>query len=558
MVRRAFRLMYSEIRGLHQAAYLLALFALGSQMLAIVRDRTLAHTFGAGGELDLYYAAFRIPDLLFVLFASVLSVYVLLPFVDRARTDAGGGTAARVLGQCFTLFLYVYVVVAGLLALFAPNIIPWLFPGLADQVETLTTLTRVLLLQPFLLGISSLFGVITQSERRFVLYALSPILYNVGIIIGVLAFYPTFGLSGLVWGVIIGAAGHMLVQYPLVRRSELMFSLVPVLDWKLVKEILQVAVPRAITLSIHQLTTFVLVGMATAMTVGSVAVFQFALNLQSVPLAVIGMSYSVAAFPMLAELIARKDHSRFNEHVLNAIRHIIFWSLPITGLVIVLRAQLVRTLFGSGSFDWSDTRLTAAIVAIFIISLVAQSLLLLLVRAFYASSRMVVPLFVSLFGVAVTVTLAVVFTKLFTDVPAFAAALETAFRLTGVPGTEVLTLALAYTCGVLLEVAVLFIVFMRTFGLTVRSLWRQCVEGFLAAVCGATTAYLTLNFIVDGINQETFIGVFLQGTVAGAAGLAAVILCYVLLGSRELSELYCSFRARLFKADVIAPQNESL
>ena len=100
------------------------------------------------------------------------------------------------------------------------------------------------------------------------------------------------------------------------------------------------------------------------MAAGSVAIFQFALNLQSVPLAIIGMSYSVAAFPVLADLFAKKEQTAFNHHVLTAFRHIIFWSLPIIALVIVLRAQIVRVVLGSGAFDWADTRLTAAVLAV--------------------------------------------------------------------------------------------------------------------------------------------------------------------------------------------------
>ncbi|MBY0309994.1 hypothetical protein K2Q16_02530 [Patescibacteria group bacterium] len=558
MVRRALSLMYSEIRGLHQAAYLLALFALGSQILAIVRDRTLTHTFGAGEELDLYYAAFRIPDLLYVLFVSVLSVYVLLPFVDRARTSGGNAAGARVLGQFFSLFLYVYVVVAGALFLLAPLFIPWLFPGLTEEADTLTLLTRILLVQPFLLGLSTLFGVITQAERRFVLYAISPLLYNLGIIFGVMVLYPYFELSGLVWGVVLGAAGHMLVQWPLVRKSELWFRFIPRIEWPLVREVLFVAVPRALTLSVHQLILIILVGVATTMTAGSVAVFQLAFNLQSVPLAIIGMSYSVAAFPMLAESFAKNDRVTFNAHVVSALRHIIFWSLPIVGLIIVLRAQLVRTLFGSGSFDWSDTRLTAAVLALFVLSLLGQSILLLIVRAFYAASKMFVPLCVAAVGVVVTLGSALWLHSAYATSEGFRTRLETLLRLSDVPGTEVLTLSLAFTLGVWAETIILLILFIRGFEVQLGALWRQTLQAVCAALAGALAAYVTLNFIVDGVNQETFIGIFLQGAVAGTVGLIAVILAYIAVGSRELNELYRSFKTKLFKSDVIAPQVDTI
>ncbi|NEN93569.1 MAG: oligosaccharide flippase family protein, partial [Okeania sp. SIO3H1] len=377
MVSRVFHLVYKEVKGLHQAAYVLGLFAFGSQLLAIVRDRLLAHTFGAGIELDLYYTAFRIPDLLFVLFASVLSVYVLLPFVDRANQLSD---KRALLAQVFTLFLIVYTVLACVLAFLAPWYVPVLFPGMAVYAAELTVLLQILLVQPLLLGLSSICGVITQLSKRFVLYALSPLLYNIGIIVGIVFFYPSFGLPGLVGGVVVGALGHMLVQLPFVRASELSFGVVRTFDWPLIRELVTVAIPRAITLSVNQLVLLLFIGIATTFTVGSVSVFQFAYNIQSVPLAIIGMSYSVAAFPTLSHLFAKQERARFNEQIITAMRHILFWSVPIIGLVVVLRAHIVRVLLGSGAFDWTDTRLTAAVLAVFAVSLAAQALLLLLIR----------------------------------------------------------------------------------------------------------------------------------------------------------------------------------
>jgi putative peptidoglycan lipid II flippase len=268
MVRRVFNFVYQEVRGLHQAAYILALFAFGSQMLAIVRDRMLAHTFGAGPELDLYYAAFRIPDLLFVLFASVLSVYVLLPFVNRHQEADTPKTGVSVLSQIFTLFLYVYVAVAAVLAFAAPYYVPHMFPGFVGSYETLVTLLQILLLQPLLLGLSSLCGVVTQMNHRFVLYAVSPLLYNLGIIFGIAALYPLIGLYGLALGVVVGAFGHVLVQVPFVVESKYTFRFLPKIDWGLIQQVLVVSVPRALTLSINQVVLLVLVGMASVMAAG--------------------------------------------------------------------------------------------------------------------------------------------------------------------------------------------------------------------------------------------------------------------------------------------------
>jgi putative peptidoglycan lipid II flippase len=546
--------MYSEIRGLHQAAYILALFAFGSQLLALVRDRLLAHTFGAGNELDIYYTAFKLPDLMFALFASVLSVYVLLPFVTRAREVGGAPSGANILGQMFTIFLVVYTLVATLLFIFAPYVVKVVFPGLVGDSETVVTLLRILLLQPLLLGISSLFGVVTQLSQRFVLYAISPLIYNLGIIFGIAVLYPHLGLVGLVVGVVLGALGHMLVQLPLILKSELSFGLVKQFDFVLLRSILFVAIPRAITLSVQQVVLLVLVGMATLMTAGSVSIFQFAYNLQSVPLAIIGMSYSVAAFPVLANLFAQNKQDIFNIHVYTALRHIIFWSFPIIALIIVLRAQIVRVVLGSGEFDWNDTRLTAAMLALFTIALTAQSFMLLLVRAFYAGGNTRLPLIIALIGASTAITSAYVFLHYFTNSLVFRSVLESLFRLEGTSGTEVFVLALAFVTGILIEMVILIAVATAMFGIKWEGIGKRVLEATSAALVAGGLAYSTLAFVVDGVNQETFLGILLQGALAGIVGVIGAIVTYRLFKSKELDEIYRSLHAKFFKKDVIGPQ----
>lgn len=557
MVRRVFNFMYREVRGLHQAAYILALFAIGSQLLALVRDRLLAHMFGAGAELDLYYAAFRIPDLLYVLFASVLSVYVLLPFVSRYTEQFNTEAGARVISQVFTLFLIVYSFVAAALFVLAPVIAPLLFPGFVEQGE-LIVLMRILLLQVLFLGLSSLCGVVTQISHRFVLYAISPLLYNISIIIGIIFLYPFFGLTGLVIGVVIGALGHLLIQVPFVLRSEYRFKLLFVFDWKLLREVLLVSIPRALTLSTNQVVLLILIGMASTMAAGSVSVFQFAFNLQSVPLAIIGMSYSVAAFPTLSTLLAKNDIKEFNFQLLTALRHIIFWSVPTIVLIIVLRAQIVRVLLGTGSFDWADTRLTAAVLAVLVVSLVAQCALLLLIRAFYAGGRALTPLFISLGSAVISIALAIWLQVLYIANTDFQFFVLDLFRLEGVPGTEVLMLPLAFVVGQLIQLSLLFIISERVFGVNYRPLWRLFGQALAAGIAGGVSAYATLIFVVDGVNQNTFIGISLQGLVAGLMGLVAIVLVYRLFNSPELFEIYRSFHSKIFKTDVIAPQPDTL
>lgn len=548
-------MMYQEVRGLHRAAYVLAIFAFGSQLLALLRDRLLAHEFGADAALDIYYAAFRVPDLLFVLFASTLSVYVLIPFVTKAAESKGEDSARHLLSQIFTLFIIFYAAVAAIAFVLAPAVMPLLFPGITDQ-ELLVAVSRVLLLQPFFLGLSSLFGVVTQLGHRFVLYAISPLIYNLGIIAGILFFYPVFGLSGLAFGVVLGAFGHMAIQWPFVKDSRLNFRATLNFHWPEIKQVLSLSVPRALTLSLNQAVLLVLVSFASLMAVGSVSVFQFAYNLQSVPLSIIGVSYSVAAFPMLAELFSKGNRKQFAFHVTTALRHMIFWSVPAIALIIVLRAQIVRVVLGSGAFDWADTRLTAAVLALLSLSLLAQAVNLLVIRAFYAGGQTRVPFYITLAGSLFAVFSAYGFYAVYqahSEIHAFVSAF---MRLENVVGSEVLSIAFGYSLAILTQALFLLLSLRAYFQVSLSWMWRSLLQAFCAAIVGGVSAYGTLNFIVGGIDQETFIGIFIQGAIAGVVGVAGVTLTYAYFRSRELHEVFTSFQRRLLKTDVVAPQEE--
>jgi putative peptidoglycan lipid II flippase len=555
MVKSVFSAVYSEIRGLHQAAYVLGAFTIGSQLLALIRDRLLAHQFGAGVELDLYYTAFRIPDFLYVLFASTLSVYVLIPFVaDRMAHETA--RAKQLLSEIFSLFLVAYSGLALIVMLCVPALVPLLFPGFAGDQDTLVSLIRILMLQPFLLGLSSLYGVITQYGHRFVLYAVSPLLYNLGVIAGVLCFYPYIGITGLAWGVVVGALLHLLVQVPFIAQHELKPVFTQRIMWSEVLSVLQVSVPRALTLSLHQFVLLGFVGFASIMTVGSVSVFQFAWNLQSVPLAIIGVSYSVAAFPILARLYAERAFDEFSKLIMNAMRHIIFWSLPIVALLIVVRAQFVRVILGSGQFDWGDTRLTAAVLALSTLSLVAQALHLLLVRSLYATQNTRLPFLATLGSSFVALCAMLGFYTLISYHTGFESFLRSLMRLQDVSGIEVLALPLGYSTALILQVAVLVVVSRRELFVNVHVLFVSLMRGLAAAIVAGFCAYTTLNFYATGIETDTLFTVFLQGLAASVIGFVGALFTYYLLRSPELTEGYTALHKRLFKTNILGPQDE--
>ncbi len=541
---------------------MLGVFALLSQILALVRDRLLAHSFGAGAVLDVYYAAFRVPDLIYISVASLVSVTVLIPFLaEKINPEVlrGSEEAKNFLNSVFSAFFTLIIFVAAFAFLFAPVLASVIAPGFSiEQKDELMVLMRILLLSPILLGISSLLGSVVQVYRKFFVYAIAPLLYNIGIIIGIVFLYPMFGLKGVVFGVIIGALMHLLIQIPVVVRHKLLprpkFAF-----WD--KELARVAalsLPRTLALSANQITLIALIAFASLMTEGSVAVFNFSFNLQSVPLSIIGVSYSIAAFPTLARLFAVNKKEEFVNQVVTAARHIIFWATPIIILFIVLRAQIVRTILGTGAFDWSDTRLVAATLAVFAVSVLAQSQQLLFVRAFYAAGETKIPVIVNVLSAMLIGVLAYTSVKMFHVSETLRYFMESLLRIDGVDGSVIVMLSLAYSIGMIINCIILFILFQKHFGSTRALLTRVFAESFSASVIMGFVAYEFLGVFGNMFNLDTFLGVFAQGLFAGLIGIAVGILVLVLLGNNEIKEVIGTAHNKAKRKQVVAPDVREL
>ena len=395
MIRGIYERIAAPVRGLHQAAYLLAGLTLASQALALLRDRIFAHTFGASEALDIYYAAFRVPDLVFALVASLVSAYVLIPRImgmDRESTR-------RLLSESASFLFGLGGLLCVGLAIFMPALLSFLYPSFTTspyQTE-FVLLSRVLLIQPILLGLSGILGSVTQVHRRFTLFALSPVLYNIGIIAGAVFFYPLWGLFGIGLGVIIGAIAYLAVNIPVVIEAGVMPSFrIP--SFVLMSSVMRDSVPRSLALGVGSFTALALTALASRIGTGAISVFTFASNLEAVPLALIGSSYAVAAFPALSEASAQEKLGDFIRILSSSARHIILWSIVALGLIVVLRAHIVRVVLGTGAFDWNATRLTAALFAVLAVGLVAQGLVILFSRALYAARQSWRPLFYQLAG----------------------------------------------------------------------------------------------------------------------------------------------------------------
>lgn len=555
MVKKILSFVGREISGLHEAAYLLAGSAIASLLFALIRDRLLAHTLGASSALDVYYAAFRVPDFIFVAVASLVSTSILVPFLIESREkEASGGAVADLresIQSLFSAFSLIIIVVCAVAYFLMPWLDHMLFPKLFDRGlgDSLISTSRMLLLSPVLLGFSSFFASITQIQNRFLVYALSYPLYNIGIIIGIIFFLPYLGITGLAMGVILGALLLSLTQIPLVIKDSLFPRLTLRFNWAKVKRIALLSVPRTITLSSQQITNLGLISFASFLGAGSISIFNLALNLQSVPLSIIGASYSSAAFPVLAKLIAQKDRQAFLEKMIAAAKHVIFWSVPITVLFIVLRAQIVRTVLGSGQFNWSDTKLTAAALALFVISSFGQSLMLLFVRSFYAEGKTAKPLLINVISTAVTVVLGFLLIKLYHAVPLFASFVQVLLKTEGSTDSSVLMLPLAFTIGALLNLYLHWRSFAREFPTFTKPVITTAWHSIGASIIGGYTAYLSLNIFDDVFGLTTLFGVFMQGLCAGLVGITVIIILLKIMKSPEMNDIHDALVKKVWRVD---------
>lgn len=548
MVKAVWQFLSKETKGVHEAAYLLAAFTFLSQLLGLLRDRLFAATFGAGSELDVYYSAFRVPDLIFTTVASLVSVSVLVPFLIRLRESGEADVDRKLMDSIFAVFVFGMGFIISLAWILMPKLLSITAPGITDP--HLLPMARVLLLSPFILGLSNLCGSMTQAKRRFIAYAMSPVLYNLGIIVGVVFFYREFGLYGLAYGVVLGSSLHLLIQLPSVLRYGVLPRMRNI-SWKLVREVFELSLPRTLTLGMNHLVMIALVSVASLMTVGSISVFTFASNLQSVPLALIGVSYSLAAFPLLAELYSKGKKEEFIEHVISPMKQVLFWSIPITVMFIVLRAQIVRTILGTGAFDWNDTRLTAAVCAIFVVSICAQNISLLLTRAYYASGFTRKPFFFALWG-AIVAFLIVIFGGFITHSGMAWYFIESLFRVSGLEGTEVLILPIAFSLGAITQAFMLWKSFSREHKGFSMNFERPIFQSLGASVIGGFVTYQVLDILDDFLDLSTTLGVFLQGFVSGIAGIIVIASLLYSLQNNEIMIVLRTIRSKIWKAKPIA------
>lgn len=531
-----------KINSITVAAVLVALSSLVSRLLGVVRDRILAGNFGAGTDLDIYYAAFRIPDLIFnlvvlgALSAGFIPVFTSLIKDQKEDKDEKNNQAWFLVNNLLNFLILGLGILSFLGIIFAPLLTKIITPGFGPEEQKLTAvLTRIMFLSPVFLGISGILGGVLQSFKRFLIYSLAPIFYNLGIIVGALYFVDSWGLEGLAWGVVLGAFLHFIVQLP--ATYNLGFRYMFKLSWadSSIRKIGRMMIPRTLSLAISQINLVITTIIASSLPGGSLAAFNFANNLQSFPVGIFGISFAIAAFPALSENINNKE--KLTEHFSNTIRQILFFVVPATVLIITLRAQIIRVVLGTGNFDWRSTFMTMDALGFFAISLFAQATLPLIVRVFYARQDSKSPFYIGLVSVFVNIVLSFYLGKSL-----------------GVAG-----LALAFSIANILNLILLWTwLYVKVGALDLGRILLAFAKFFVASIGAGLASQIMKVVVWPYIDMTKFSGVFIQLTVSFTVGLLIYALFCYLFRSEEFFSLVSALKNRLpFRKVKVEDQGEA-
>lgn len=391
------------------AVVIMATVAL-SRILGLIRDRMLIGRFTTE-ELGIYFAAFRVPNLIFELLVMGALSTAFIPVISALLAKEKSKEAFHVASSVMNIGSTLFAVIAILMFIFTREVASFIAPGFsAQQLDTMIPFIRIMLLGqvgPLLIG-NFLTGIL-QSFRLFIVPAIAPVVYNVGIIAAIIFLTPTLGLYAPVWGVVIGAMLFFAIQIPLVYsvgyRHRLTF------DWKNkdVKTVGKLMLPRTFGVAVSQVDATVDLILATLLGAPSVTYFNLAQHLQLVPVGLFGIPIAIAALPSLSISTVNNNKNEFKTLFISGIHQILFFVLPASVILVVLRIPLVRLVFGAHHFDWPATVLTGKTLAAFSVSLFAQSVVQLMSRAFFALQDSKTPVVVGVIAIISNIIFSIFF-----------------------------------------------------------------------------------------------------------------------------------------------------
>lgn len=399
------------------AGTVMAAFVL-SNVTGLVRQILVSRAFGTGAEIDAFYAAARLPDLLFSLVAGGALGSAFIPtftdFLTKEDKD-GAWQLASAVGNLATVIL---TIASALAALFAPQVIRHVIYVLApnqdpNQLGLTVELLRIMLLSPVIFGISGLLMGVLNAHQVFLLPALAPTMYWLGMIFGVLFLVPSWGIHGLAWGAVFGAALHLGVQLPALRRVSGRYFATLGLQYPAVREVGRLMAPRLLGVAVVQLNFLVNTILASAQPVGSLTAITIAWAVMTMPQVVIAQAIAIAALPTFSDQVARGRLDEMRSSLTATLRAVIFLALPASLGLILLRQPIVVLLFQGREFDAHSTDLVAWALLWYAAGLVGHSVVEILSRAFYAMHDTKTPVFIGAGAMSLNLVFSFAFSALF-------------------------------------------------------------------------------------------------------------------------------------------------
>lgn len=516
--------------GLAIAAAIVAFGFVGSRLLGIVREAAIANAFGVTPDLDPYFVAFRIPDLIFQVLAGATLGSAFIPVFARLYKNESTDAAWRLASRVMNLVAVGTAALCAVAFLAAPLLIDLIAPGLGEaigrpeeQKAEAVKLTRIMLLCPLFFSVSGIMTGILNGRQQFLLPALSPMLYNIAIIFGAVVLADRWGVTGLAIGVVIGSALHMLVQVPGLFREKMRYE--PSFTWadSAVQEVARLMGPRVIGLGAAQVNFFVTIYFASRVGDSAITANNFAWLLAGLPLALFGMALSTAAFPRLAEHAADADLDSLHETISRVLRLIMFLTVPAALGLAILREPATIILFERGEFSREASLVVAGALGWYCLGIVPQAGIEIHSRGFYALGDTRTPVALAVLAVAVNLTLAAL---LWED--------------RGIEG-----LAMAVSIAAWVEWLLLYALYTRRTGAPVATDLRHLAT---IAVCGAFMA-LALSSLLALLDTDSWFDNLLVGASGAVGGLALYAALANWLGVDELRQAVERVRARLGRAN---------
>jgi putative peptidoglycan lipid II flippase len=542
------QLLNTQTKTIAFAAGVLVLFSLVSRVLGVLRNGLLSWRFGAGETTDIYLAAFRIPDFLYgILIMGGIAVVFLPVFSEMFQKNEK--QAWQFVSNLLNVLVVSLIIFSALAFLFASFLVDIIAPGFSiEQKEITADLTRLMLLSPILLGLSSVFSGMLQYFGKFLAYSFAPVLYNVGIIIGIIFLVPVFGIWGLGLGVVGGAALHFVVQIPAAITSG--FRWQPFFSWNddALRKVRRLAFPRTIAAAAFHINFIVMTAFASLISVGSITIFNYANDVQQFSIGLIGGSFAIAAFPALSRFFAEKDTEQFQKAFGITFRQILFLVAPVTVFTFLLRAQIVRLIYGAGDlFTWNDTRLTAAALGIFAFGILVQAFIPFLTRAFFSLQNTKTPAIISVASIALNIGLAIVLLDVLAKQNIVSQFLIAALKLEGIEDIRILALPLALVLSGVFQAKLLSIL-LRKYVANIfhRALYVSVAKTIAASAALAAAAYAILQIYGGVFELTTYKEVFGQFILASIGGALAYITTSFLIRSPEMFSFWRMIKAKIY------------